>query len=410
VHKVRMRAITVLAAIAITLSAAVTLGEGTAGASSPKGPPIKLGFVLAQTGQSASIFTIAKPVVLAWAKYVNANGGIAGHPVDAIVLDSQSAPAASLAAAKSLVSQGVVAVMVGDASTESAMVPYFSTQGIADLGVFYAAADQTVKNVYNTATCALPAAAGTVSVAKATGSTKFASIGCLEAPTCAQAAVLYQSTAPKLGVTFTGKTLVSFDQPSYTAACLSTIGSGAKFIELDLAPSTQSKVATACDQQGFKGIFGAPQSAANIPFLTTITGSKWGGVLNGFPWWANNPQVKAFRAAMGKYAKSTQYQTPTATAYWAALQLFKQAMSGAKGTVTKSSVIKALGKVKNQTLGGILAQPITFTANQKGNTVSCYWGYQYTAGKTNPTTTPVQGKSGNGASGSLATSCYPLKK
>jgi branched-chain amino acid transport system substrate-binding protein len=410
VPKVRGRAITVLAAIAITLSAVVTLAGGTAGAKSPSGSPIKLGFAIAQTGQAASIFKVAKSVVLAWEKSVNASGGIAGHKVDAIIVDSQSEPAAALAAAKSLVSQGVVAIMVGDTSAESAMVPYFSSQGIPDLGVFYDAADYSLKNVYDSGVSQAAAAAGTVTVAKGTGATKFAQIGCLESPACAQAGDLYQSIAPKVGITFTGKTLVAFNQPSYTAACLSAIGTGASFLELDLAPATQAVVATACDQQGFKGEFGAPQSAANIPFLTTIKGSKWSGVLNAFPWWVNNPQVNAFRAAMKKYAPSAPYQTPTATAYWAALQLFKQAMSGATGPVTTASVIKDLGKVKNQTLGGILAQPITWTANQSGNTLNCYWGYEYKAGNANPTSIPLQGKSGNGASGPLATTCYPLKK
>jgi branched-chain amino acid transport system substrate-binding protein len=398
----------VVALVAVACVASVCGSSSKAFAGSAKGSPIKIGFELGLTGTEASLFSVAKPVIASWASYVNANGGIAGHQVDPVIVDSQSQPAAALVAAKSLVQKGVVAVMVGDAATETITAPYFSSQNIADLGVSYVAQDQTLKNVYTSFTSAEVEYPGTVAVGKAAGYTKMAAIGCLESPACAAAEAVYKADAPSIGVTYEGTSDVSFSQPSYTAECLQEIGTGAKFLELDLAPSTQKTVATTCVQQGFKGAFGAPESAADILFLKTIPNTKWIGVLNGFPWWVNSPPVNTFRAAMKKYAPTADYQTPTATAYWAALQLFRSALSKSTGSVTATSVIQALGTVKKQTLGGLLAQPVSFAAGQMGNTVSCYWGYEYTAGKAHPTLLPTLGKSGNGP-GPLASTCYPPK-
>ena len=91
---------------------------------------------------------------------------------------------------------------------------------------------------------------------------------------------------------------------------------------------------------------------------------------------------------------------------WAELQLFKLALGTPSATVTPATVTTAYGKIKNQTLGGLLPQPITFTTGQPQPNVHCFWLYKWTAGQSTPTTT-YSGTSGNGQSGALRSSCAP---
>jgi branched-chain amino acid transport system substrate-binding protein len=75
---------------------------------------------------------------------------------------------------------------------------------------------------------------------------------------------------------------------------------------------------------------------------------------------------------------------PASTAMWASGELFKKALTPVAGNasdpVTRQTVLAAYGKVKGETLDGLLPQPITFTADQPAPPVNCYWLYQYQNG------------------------------
>jgi branched-chain amino acid transport system substrate-binding protein len=108
-----------------------------------------------------------------------------------------------------------------------------------------------------------------------------------------------------------------------------------------------------------------------------------------------------------KHKAWLDYRDPTSTAVYAGLQVFKMAMNNISGAVTKATVLQAMGTVKNETLDGLLAQPITFQAGQPAPKVNCFWLYKYKAGDKDFTALTPQGTSGNGAQGDLASACFP---
>jgi branched-chain amino acid transport system substrate-binding protein len=392
---------------AAMITATVGIGGVSGAATKPTGSPIKVGLAVAQTGEEGDLFATGVPTANAWAKWVNSTGGIGGHPVKILVQDTQSSTTGALAAVKTLVSQGVVAVVSLDAISEGAMGPYLQSQNVPILGVAYSPALAGLSNDFSSSVSTLGTSLLELQVSKSTGKTKFTSVYCSEAPSCAQAGQFYKGNAPAFGVSFKGALAVSASQPSYTAECLQAINSGSNFIQMDLANSTRGKVASACQQQGYTGIIGALSEEVNIPAMNQVKNTQFAGSLNSFPWWVNSAPVNLFRSAMAKYAPSTNYQNTAPPSVWTALQLFKAALGKPTGTVTTASVMKSMDSVKNQTLGGLIAQPLTFTAGKPAPAITCGWTYTFKSGGKQPKLLPVKGKSGNGSVGALSTTCPP---
>src|SRR5712691_2846318 len=61
----------------------------TSSAAAPKGTPIRIGDVGTYSGFAGTTSIGGKYALEAWASYVNAHGGINGHPIDLIVKDDQ---------------------------------------------------------------------------------------------------------------------------------------------------------------------------------------------------------------------------------------------------------------------------------------------------------------------------------
>src|SRR5690242_13475306 len=82
-------------------------------APKPKGTPIVIGVIGSVTGPEAASSRQGQTVATAWAKWVNAQGGINGHPVKVALADDGGDPAKGQAAEKTLVDQkNVLAIVV----------------------------------------------------------------------------------------------------------------------------------------------------------------------------------------------------------------------------------------------------------------------------------------------------------
>ena len=406
--------------IAAGLAAALVLTAcGSGGSPDGGGPtpvahnltksPVKIGVLAGLTGDNASISTAASQVVQTWANYVNTNGGVAGHPIEVVVKDSASNAAKATAAAEALVAEDKpAAVILLDAIAEGAMAETFEANNIPILGVGYAAdVYGTMNNVFQSATMVQGVIPGGLLVAKAVGAKTFGATACAESPACATVDGYFQQLAPNFDIEYTGLQKISGSAPNYTAQCLQLVDTDSEVTFLGLPPATAARVVADCDRQGYQGEYAISAGAFLQAAYEEIPGAKFVGMLNGFPWWIDNPGAAAFRDAMDEFAPDIDYRTPTATAVWSTLELFRKANVDATGDITAASVIKAYGKVKNETLDGLLPQPVTFTANQPGPILTCQWLFEWTVGDEHPTLLPPQGESGNGQTGDLATSCLP---
>jgi branched-chain amino acid transport system substrate-binding protein len=96
---------------------------GNSGGGGDSGGEYVIGTIAALTGRASEILRGVGPTVDAATQWVNANGGIRGHHVRAMVEDDADTPATGIAAAKKLVSQDHVLAVVGSASNSPGTLP-----------------------------------------------------------------------------------------------------------------------------------------------------------------------------------------------------------------------------------------------------------------------------------------------
>ncbi len=380
-------------------------GEDTA-AGEPTGSPITIGMALGETGPSSSTEKSARPVAEAWAEYVNSQlGGINGHPVNLVVKDTASDGATGAAVVRELVEQEQAVVLLSVASaSESAYGEYTQQQSIPVIGVGYSPATWgALPNWFATATTVPAVVQAQFVAAKEVGATKWAAVSCIEVASCAAAQPLYEPAAAQVGLELGGSVSASTTAPNYTAECLQLIGEGVDYVQLSIAPAAGEKIAAECRLQGYDGWFGATAGSV-VASSFTDPELRLAGGLNGFPWFADAEPVQAFVDAMDA-AGVTEYQDPTSTGTWAALELFRTAMADASDEPTRDEVFQAYYALQDEDLDGLLPQAVTYAEGQPSPPVNCFWVYTLEGGEF-ASVEPQGGESGNSVtSGPLKTAC-----
>src|SRR6478735_4063791 len=98
-----------VAAAALAMGGCASTAQPEAGGGSGASP-LKVALFVNATGPLPSGEENAGPVVQAWAKSVNATGGVAGHPVEIVVADTKGdAPTATTAVRRIVHDDSVVA-------------------------------------------------------------------------------------------------------------------------------------------------------------------------------------------------------------------------------------------------------------------------------------------------------------
>lgn len=398
------------------------LGSGISSAAPAAKKPTKseivIGQIAAATGASAT--TWAQDAASTWQKWVNANGGINGHPVKVVTVDSKQDPAVAQAKVKELIEQDKMIAMVGENDqTIQAWFPLLADAKIPAIGgpcyfayvVCSAPPGNTAASpLFFSATTTVPAItqAGLVS-AKAAGKKKFGGVVCAEVASCAQVESFYKSTAPALGMEYGGIVKVSASQSDYNAECLQMKQDGIDSAQLAVAEDVAIRVMQDCATQGYKPLWEVIDGTGSEEVLTKMGAivSPVAGAYDGFPWFSNDPQVKTYRAAFKKYSPGKKYQDSTATAVWAAFELFRKAMANASDSPTSQEVIDAMYKLKDEDLGGLLPQKLNYTQGEPAPFVNCFWLYNYTP-KSGIKIVKTSDPSGNSkTSGDLKSDCYP---
>ena len=382
-----------------------TAAADTTTAGEPTGSPITIGMALGETGGSSSNQKFSRPVAEAWAEHVNsALGGIDGHPVNLVIKDTKSDGATGAAVVRELVEQDNALVLLSvDAASEAAYGEYTQQQNVPVIGMGYNPTTwPALPNWFATSTTTPAVVQEQFVAAKEVGATKWAAVACIEVASCAAAQPLYEPAAAQVDIELGGSLSASTNAPNYTAECLQLINEGVDFIQLNIAPAAGTKIVADCQRQGYTGWFGASAGAV-VASNFADPAIRLAGGLNGFPWFADAEPVQAFRDAMDS-AGVTEYQDPTSTAVWAALELFRTAMADASDEPTRDEVFQAYYGLQDEDLDGLLPQGVTFTEGQPSPPVSCFWVYTLEDGEFSAV--EPQGESGNSVtSGPLKTAC-----
>ncbi len=359
-------------------SASFASSKSTKAASTP----IKVGEICSCSGVPGfSQFSVpSQEVVKAWAKSVNASGGINGHPIQLIAEDDGTNPGTSYSDAKTLIADHVVAII--DDTTlvdswaslaEQAKIPVVGNYTINT--PFDTSPDFYAEGQTNSTTLQ-----AVVDVAKFAGAKTIGNMYCAEAPVCAQSVPFVESAGKALHVPDVFNAAISATAPNYTAPCVAAKQAGVRALFIGDAAAVDNRVAANCAQQGFEPIYvtegaGFDMSQASAPAISKNLWSQYPDI----PFWVNSPAVKTFNRVMDKYfpgvRTNTGLFTEDAFMDWVSGKLLQAGIQAggltARGTPSASEVTKGLESLHNDTLGG-LAPPLSFPAG-KPHPQTCFY-------------------------------------
>jgi branched-chain amino acid transport system substrate-binding protein len=365
--------------VAPSSSGQTSTGSDAAGSAQAVGSTINLGNVGTYSGLAGAVFGGAVPALQVWEKYINANGGLNGHPVHIFIEDDGGDPSTSVTDVQQEVTQDHVIAFVGNfvPLTVSASEPYLAQQNIPVIGGDSNANEWWQSPVlFPQGSSAYPPSAEadfTIKAAVAQGYTKMAVLYCIEDPGCsATVGPFIQQGTVTDGATTVYSSSISLTQPDFTAQCLQAKSAGATFVYFAGDSDSLIRLADNCATQGYHPIYAADSLAVTASLAPD---SNLNGLLAGqsdFPWVDSfTPAQATYQQAMKTYDPSELGSASTA-AEWTAGMLAVAADKFLTATPTSAEFFQGLWTIKNDNLGG-LAPPLTFTQNAPATPSPCYW-------------------------------------
>jgi branched-chain amino acid transport system substrate-binding protein len=351
----------------------------------------------------------------AWQAYTNAHGGINGHPVKVISLDTKQDPATAVSDVQTLINNDhIIAMVAEDDQNLPAWFPLLVAKGIPAIGGpcyfgdVICGGPKSSPNFFPVTTTTPAITSGNAYAVSLEGKKAFAAVVCEEVASCAQVGVIYKATVPSYGMKWLGVVKAAAAQPNYTAGCLELKSSGADSMQVAVSNAVALRFIQDCATQGYTPTYSYSSEIA--PGVLTAASKSVGGapiawVSDGFPYWTNDPAVQQYRAAFAMVNKPPS--EPHGTTDWAAFELFAKALANASANPTAAEVKQGLYALKNVDLGGLMPQKMTYTEGQPAPYVNCFYGWSYTNAGGYKQIGASQPSGNSVASGDLKSVCVP---
>lgn len=328
----------------------------------PAGPRDEI--VMCSFGNSSGVLgavTGPAPVAnAAWASYINAKGGLAGHRIRMIIADTGGAAANAQAIAQKCVEQEKAVAFFNEYSFGEldGAIPYLKAKGVPVIGSIGGAisSDHSIM-VFNPMNGAdVGQAWGFINtIAAQTDKKKLGVLYCQEASTCAQQISSFSKLLPYKGLEIVYKAQVSLVQPDYTAQLLQAKNAGAEVMVLLMDSASVGRIARNAAQQNYSPILAGTY---NLGIQATL---DQGPVLNGLllasrtPAYTTSPLLKDYRDSMARYQPGKVLGDVGAGAFVVGALLEKYATKFlAKKTVSSQDFLDLLYSLKDEKLGGLL--------------------------------------------------------
>jgi len=353
-----------------------------ASAATATGTPFKVGFICECAGGTASSQTLIVPAVSAWASYVNAHGGINGHPIKLYSYQDPGNPGVAETQATNIINDHVDALIDADGSDDASWTSAIEASGIPVVSTgFNSTAMLENKAAFTMAVSENYFADEIAQTAPKLRAADIATFYCSEEAVCAQEVTPIKTAASKLGVNVAYSSSVLASAPNYTAQCLAAKQAGATALFVADAPSVVLSVASSCAAQGYTPnqlAVGGSFSAAFVgqPGMNGLTAA-----MDVFPFYAltANHAMKTMAAAFRKYQpsilKSSDYNEQPVLG-WAAGQLISTAAIaygiGKNKPITTAAVDASIYALHKTNLGG-LVPTMTFTKGKLQNNDCWFW-------------------------------------
>ncbi len=344
----------VLASAAVAAVMLATSGASTA-AAAPAKAPIYVGVLCDCSGLTGSTTKGFAPATDVWAKYINGKGGIDGHQVKLVHMDTKTDPTANKTAAKAMIANKKIIAVFGG-SFGSVISDQISKGNLAWVGgLANDATWGTNKNVFSVSTTAPQFASVLAAIgAKYAKNKNGADLYCAEIAACKLSLPLFTSGVEKKGGKLVYSAAISSSAPDYTAPCLAAKAAGAGYMWIAEGAPQIIAVATACAKQNYKPVVVIPNFDVSMLPVDALQGSEI--AFSDVPF--NQPVAADFRAAVKKYnpglPKEAGYGQFSYAAWLSGQALAKAILNAKLGgkQPTRADVFKGLYKFKNETLGG----------------------------------------------------------
>lgn len=331
-----------------------------------QGPPVVIGQVGAFSGLVGANNQGAVQALPVWVRDVNARGGLGCHPVTLFQKDTASDPAKAEAAVKEMVSvRNAVALVASYAPLD--IVGF--RKGVESAKIVSIGGDQVTPDwhlspyLYPVGGIEKAQFAGSAKALQSKGVDKLAIFYCVESTAC----TAFKDTldrdgyAKKFGMDVVYQTQISLTQNDFTSACQAAKNAGAKAVVFAGDAGGVARTARSCATVGLKVPIVITASQAtfdpNDKNLQAATVSMATPIFP-FTQTSDNQAIKDYRAAMARYNPTADHNNASALT-WSSAKMLERAVellgpSARDVPLTRELILQGLGKVKKETLGGLI--------------------------------------------------------
>jgi branched-chain amino acid transport system substrate-binding protein len=373
--------------VAGSVNSAGTGPQGaTVSAATGRLSPVVIGNVGTYSGVIGSIFHSGSGAALLAAKYLNAHGGLNGHPVNLVSADDGGDPSRNASIVKEMVETEHAIAFIGQLTplSSTGSSAYLQSHNIPVIGgdlydpVWYSNPDFFPQG---TDQDKLVVAAGRVGIPF--NHLRLGFLYCSETPICTNANRTLQSHQSQLSpAQLVYSAQISLAQPDYTAECLGAKNANVQLLFVASDPSSLGRVAANCAQQGYKPQIGAPGLAVNNASATDPNLEGLTTATPVFPWFASDtPPTQTFRQAIQQFAPN---YTPdgTSSAVWTSAMLLAAASRSLGPIPSSAQLLQGLWLLKNFNIDGLSAVSLTFAQGSAAtDSGGCYFYAQVVHGR-----------------------------
>jgi branched-chain amino acid transport system substrate-binding protein len=346
--------------------------------------PITIGYIGWLSGTGGETMAPTRDMWVAWARALNARGGLNGHKVNLLIGDHGGNESRAVSIARDFVeNKGAIALTTG--SGGPAIGEYAKSKNIPVIGTVLTG------GTWNSNPMLFPpfganesSSWGAIRLIKRTGKTKMASIYCAESSDCADGSERIKKYAAEEGIQIVNQQRYSVVAADYTAECIQMRSSGAEVVYPTGDTGSMIRMARACSRQNYRPIWISPtmdDSVAGIPeFNNAIV------VTPAFPWFmrSGSPAIEEMVAALRTYAPARLTKSNTFMSWaWVSAKLFEKAAQNVGDKPTSAEILEGLWAMKGETLGGLTSGPAarTFNRGQPTGEIFCVYDTKLVNGK-----------------------------
>jgi ABC-type branched-subunit amino acid transport system substrate-binding protein len=317
--------------------------------------------IYTSTGTAANLNPEMGETAQVYAKWINAQGGIAGHPLKVNACNDQGAETGATTCAREAVSDHDVAVVGSYSNAAQEVVPILQQGKVAWFGPISAAtpAEET-SPVSFPAYPILVTALGSVGFAYANGCKK---VSVAATSTAAGFFPAFEGAAKVYGHKLNQTVTIPNAAGDYSPQVAQVLSGGTDCVVMAIGAAQYASFLPAWGQSGTKAVLyssGGQLSPASTP-------SGFQKVVNGSYNLSTIPDISVaalsqYRAALATYKapKGYNYDSATGVGDWTSYVLFTNIVKSMSGAITNQTFLAAANKATSVSSGGILP-PINFS-------------------------------------------------